>query len=145
MKQTCARILITLIILVVVGAVAIQFIRPSIIGRNPPVALEPTWQDPEARALAVRACFDCHSNETSWPWYSRVAPLSWLVARDIEVGRGVLNFSEWGTSRRGEAHEMGEAVLEGEMPPAIYLLMHPSARLTAAERDVLVRELSSLR
>jgi hypothetical protein len=74
---------------------------------------------------------------------SRVAPLCG-VARDIEVGRKSAELLQWGTSRP-EAHEMGEAVLEGEMPPAIYLLMHPSARLTAAERDVLVRELSSLR
>lgn len=139
------RTLLILIILLFIAAIAIQFIRPSIIGQNPPVILEPTWSDPAARALAVRACFDCHSNETAWPWYSRVAPLSWLVARDTEVGRAVLNFSEWGTGRRGETREMGEVIQEGEMPPAIYLWMHPSARLTAAEKDVLIRGLSALR
>ncbi len=145
MKRTGARILVVLVLLLVVAAGAIQLIRPSIIGNNPPVVAEPAWTSPEGRALAVRACFDCHSNETTWPWYSRVAPLSWLVARDTEVGRAVLNFSEWGTGRRGETREMGEVILEGEMPPAIYLLMHPSARLTSAEKDALLRELQSLR
>lgn len=145
MKRTLGRTIITLVILLVVAAIAIQFIRPSIIGHNPPVVSEPAWSNPEARALAVRACFDCHSNETVWPWYSRIAPISWLVARDTAVGRQVLNFSEWGSGRRGERRELGEVVIEGEMPPAIYLLMHPSARLSASERDLLVQELSTLR
>ena len=62
---------------------------------NPPVAAEPLWDSPQTRDLAVRACFDCHSNETEWPWYSNVAPISWLVQRDVEEGREELNFSEW--------------------------------------------------
>ena len=62
---------------------------------NPAVVAEPAWDLPETRALAVRACFDCHSNETIWPWYSNVAPISWLVQRDVDEGREKLNFSEW--------------------------------------------------
>jgi mono/diheme cytochrome c family protein len=54
---------------------------------NPPVAAEPTWDTPTTRELARRACFDCHSNETQWPWYSNIAPLSWLIQRDVEEGR----------------------------------------------------------
>ncbi len=67
---------------------------------NPPVAAEPAWASAQTRALAVRACFDCHSNETTWPWYSNVAPVSWLIQRDVDEGRRRLNFSEWNTTRR---------------------------------------------
>ena len=61
---------------------------------NPPIVKEPDWDQPRTRELAVRACFDCHSNETHWPWYSHVAPVSWLLQWDIDEGRGVVDFSE---------------------------------------------------
>lgn len=110
--------------------------------RNPPVMAEPTWNNPTTRALADRACFDCHSNQTRWPWYSHVAPMSWLVQDHVDEGRRELNFSEW--SRGGfEAHEASETVREGEMPPRSYLLLHPEARLTAPERQQLARGLDA--
>jgi hypothetical protein len=62
---------------------------------NPPVQSEPPWDSPDTRALARQACFDCHSNETEWPAYANIAPVSWLVQRDVDEGRAVLNFSEW--------------------------------------------------
>lgn len=62
---------------------------------NPAVIQEPAWDSPRTRALVKRACFNCHSNETVWPWYSRIAPISWLAQRDVNKGRGSLNFSEW--------------------------------------------------
>ena len=104
---------------------------------NPPVQQEPVWDSPSTRALAAGACFDCHSNETVWPWYSNVAPFSWLIQRDVDEGRARLNFSAWGGSRRGE-NEIGEVVREGEMPPLQYRLMHGSARLSAQEKDALI-------
>ncbi len=67
---------------------------------NSPNRTEPTWDSPTTRQLAVRACYDCHSNETIWPWYSNVAPVSWLVQRDVEEGRDEVNFSEWGDDRK---------------------------------------------
>jgi hypothetical protein len=106
-------------------------------GNNPPVTSEPKWDSPQTRALAKRACFDCHSNETVWPWYSYIAPVSWLVYNDTMEGRRRLNFSEWTSSQRG-AGEITEKIQEGEMPPAIYLPMHPAARLTAAEKQQLI-------
>ena len=109
---------------------------------NPPVAAEPRWNEPATRALAQRACFDCHSNETAWPWYSHVAPTSWFVQNHVDEGRRVLNFSEWGTPQK-EADEAGKEVREGEMPPRSYLLMHPEARLTEAERAQLARGLDA--
>ena len=111
---------------------AIQLVPYGHTHENPPVVMEPTWDSAATRGLAVRACFDCHSNETSWPWYSNVAPVSWLAVRDVEEGRAVLNFSEWGTQGR-HADEAAEVVLEGEMPPVYYTWMHSSARLSDTE------------
>ena len=76
---------------------------------------EPSWDSPETRALATQACFDCHSNETEWPAYSAVAPVSWLIQHDVSEGRAVLNFSEWQRPQE-EAKEADEEVLEGEIP-----------------------------
>jgi hypothetical protein len=109
---------------------------------NPPVVQEPRWDRPETRALAVRACFDCHSNETVWRWYSHVAPLSWLVQRDVDEGRRALNFSEW-NRRQPEAHESAKTMHEGEMPPWFYALPGTSARLTPGERASLIAGLEA--
>ncbi len=98
---------------------------------NPAVAIEPAWDSPETRELAVRACFDCHSNEVVWPWYSNVAPVSWLVQRHVDEGRDELNFSEWHLGQEGD--EAAETVRDGSMPPREYLWTHPDARLTDAE------------
>jgi hypothetical protein len=107
---------------------------------NPAVVAEPRWDSPRTRELAVRACFDCHSNETKWPWYSHVAPVSWLVQRDVDSGRRELNFSRF-DQRQKEAHESAEVLEEGEMPPWFYLPTHPEARLGDAEKADLVRGL----
>jgi hypothetical protein len=129
-------ILWVLVGLVVLGLL-VQLIPLPGRGNNPPVTSEPNWDSPQTRALAKRACFDCHSNETVWPWYSYIAPVSWLVYNDTMEGRRRLNFSEWTSSQRG-AGEITEKIQEGEMPPAIYLPMHPAARLTAAEKQQLI-------
>ena len=107
---------------------------------NPPVRTEPTWDSPQTRALAKQACFDCHSNETEWPAYSRIAPVSWLIQRDVSEGRAVLNFSEWQRAQE-KASEAAEEVLEGEMPLRMYQLMHAHARLSTADRERLARGL----
>jgi Haem-binding domain len=109
---------------------------------NPPVRVEPRWDSAETRALAVRACFDCHSNETVWPWYSLVAPASWLTQRDVNKGRRKLNFSEWDRPQK-EAHESGNTVRKGKMPPWLYKAVHPDAQLTAAEIQALIQGLQA--
>lgn len=109
---------------------------------NPAVVAEPAWDSPETRALFVRACADCHSNQTVWPWYSNIAPVSWLVAHDVEEGRAKLNVSMWG-QQRNEGDEAAESVREGEMPLQIYLPTHPEARLTPAEREQLIAGLAA--
>jgi mono/diheme cytochrome c family protein len=109
---------------------------------NPPVQQEPAWDSPQTRQLVAEACFDCHSNETNWPWYSHVAPVSWLVQRDAAEGRSIVNFSTW-SLRRQEVDELTEVVREGEMPPWYYALLHPGAKLSTAEKDALIRGLDA--
>ena len=127
----------------VAGAVtiAIQFVPYGRAHGNPPTIAEPRWDSPDTRNLARRACFDCHSNETTWPSYSRLAPASWLVYYDVVNGRAELNFSEWQRPQK-EAPEAPEVVREGEMPPRAYRLMHSHARLSEDERARLARGLA---
>ncbi len=103
---------------------------------NPPITAEPAWDSAETRALAASACFDCHSNETEWPWYTNVAPVSWVITRHVDEGRSKLNYSEF-DRRQEEASESAETVRNGEMPLFDYTLVHPSARLNEAEIDAL--------
>jgi len=129
----------------VLGALAALVILIQVVpyGRahqNPPVIQEPAWDSPATRALAVRACFDCHSNETVWPAYANVAPVSWLIQHDVDEGREHLNLSEWNRPQE-DATEAAEQVRDGSMPPLQYLPMHPEARLTDAEREVLAQGL----
>lgn len=107
---------------------------------NPPVIQEPAWDSPRTRELAVRACFDCHSNETKWPWYADVAPMSWVMQRDVDIGRTVLNFSEW-THEFELANAAGASVLSREMPPRKYRWLHDAALLTHDEKVELARGL----
>ena len=126
----------------VLGAVlAIQLVPYGRDHSNPPVISEPSWDSPTTRALAKQACFDCHSNETEWPAYASIAPASWLVQRDVDEGRAVLNFSEWQRPQK-EATKASEELLEGEMPPAAYQLMHAHARLDSADRARLAQGLA---
>ena len=107
---------------------------------NPPIESEISTS-PEVRSILHRACYDCHSNETKWPWYSKVAPVSWLIAADVHEGRKELNFSTWGKynpeQRTKKLKESWEEIVENEMPPWSYLLMHKSAVLSAEERVIL--------
>lgn len=127
---------------VIVGLFVLMQIIPY--GRdhtNPPVIKEPVWDQPSTRELAVRACFDCHSNETKWPWYADVAPFSWVVQRHVNTGRSVLNFSEWNRSWM-LAEQSASQILRHEMPPRTYRLLHDHAQLTEAERVQLAKGLS---
>ena len=115
----------------------LQIIPASAERSNPPVTAEPAWDSPRTRELFQRTCGDCHSNRTVWPWYSRVAPISWLVVSDVAEGREHLNVSEWDRRQR-HADEAAEELREGEMPLRLYVLTHREARLSPAERDQLI-------
>ncbi len=137
------RILLVLLTILAAGFLLIQLVPYGRAHNNPPTVQEPNWDSPQTRELAARACYDCHSNTTVWPWYSNVAPVSWLVQQHVDEGREHLNFSDWNQSHEEhghdehEAEELGESVLEGEMPPANYLFNHPEAKLTDEERAAL--------
>jgi hypothetical protein len=134
-----------LITIIIIGLAAVLLLIQLIpYGRqhtNPPVLQEPNWDSPQTRELAQRACFDCHSNETVWPWYSNVAPVSWLVQRDVDEGRQHLNFSDWGHVR--ELDDLPRVVKNGGMPPGQFLITHPEARLTQSEKDALASGLQA--
>jgi hypothetical protein len=116
--------------------VAIQFIPYGRHHTNPLVTAAVTWDSRETETLVRGACFDCHSNETRWPWYSHVAPASWLVQSDVDEGRRKLNFSEGNLK---EIEEVAEVVSEGEMPPWFYRPAHRKARLSVEQKQALVR------
>lgn len=112
-------------------------IRRRIRSNAPEVA--PNANAPQS--IPCIACCDCHSNETEWPAYASIAPVSWLVQREVNEGRAMLNFSEWPRPQE-EAKDAPEEVMEGEMPPATYKLVHAHARLNAADRDRLAQGLA---
>lgn len=134
-RQT--RWLVPLVVVILIGIQAIPVSRT-----NPPVRSEITVPDSVSPILR-RSCYDCHSNETRWPWYSRVAPSSWFVSRHVEKGRSELNFSEWPhfdfEEQERAMHEIQEEIEDQEMPLKSYLLLHPDARLSDADRKVLLR------
>ena len=124
--------------------IAIQFVP---INRTNPAVESDISAPTEVKALLRRACYDCHSHETVWPWYGYIAPGSWLIARDVHEGREEVNFSTW-NRYRPEAQakkykEMRETLQTGEMPPWYYTLLHPQAHLAAQERTLLQQWASS--
>lgn len=136
MKKAFRTILI-LIAILVGFFVLIQFLPIGKNHTNPIVVSEPAWDSSVTRDLAKRACFGCHSNETVWPWYSNIAPVSWLVTSDVIEGRGRMNFSDWGRGYQPSVGEIVGIIQEGEMPPVQYLLMHPEAKLSALDKQAL--------
>ena len=131
------------LILVAIIFTGIQFLRPA--RTNPPIDDTNTLSarvhvTSEVEAILNRACIDCHSHKTVWPWYSNVAPVSWLLARDVNNGRRHWNVSNWPSDPKRSAHkleEMCEQVERGEMPLGIYLTMHPVAKLSDADKKTL--------
>lgn len=132
-------------VVVLAGSILFGLIQFVPIGKtytNPPVVSEPNWSSPEARQLVKQSCFQCHSNETAWPWYSKIAPASWLIAFDVSGARSEFNFSDW-NKRPGELDEMIGAINEGEMPPIQFWLFHPEVRLNDQQRQALIQALES--
>lgn len=130
-----ARWIIAFVLVLLVGIQAVPVQRTNPAGHGALVA-------PADVADALRrTCFDCHSNETTWPWYSRVAPVSWLVSHDVTEGRQKLNFSNWeALSPPQQAKAKGEAreeIDKGAMPPWYYAAIHRAARLPAQDRAAL--------
>ncbi len=122
----------------VVVFVLIQLVPYGRDHTNPPITGEPVWDSERTQELFSRSCRDCHSNETVWPWYTGIAPASWLAQFDVEHGREYFNVSEWGRPGKNEGSEAAEEVRNGKMPPFFYLPLHPDAKLSETERQELV-------
>jgi hypothetical protein len=134
------------IAILAIAFIALQFV-PNKMPENTPAGKDDLIGGgvlPENISSILRtSCYDCHSNQTSYPWYSRVAPASWLLAQDVRDGRDDLNFSEWGSyTRRHQIknlRKIKEEVSSGEMPLKNYLIIHRNARLSAAQKGALVQ------
>jgi len=125
----------------VAGFALLQLTNPA--RTNPPVVSDMMASNappPEVAAMFHAACYDCHSYETKWPWYSHVAPVSWLIASDVNEGRRNLNLSDWPSDPVRAAkrlEDMSEKIGYDEMPPAKYTAIHADARLTESQRKEL--------
>lgn len=133
--------LLTVLGVIVLVFVGIQFV--TVDRTNPPVIAEPNWDSQKTRDYAKRACFDCHSNETVWPWYSYIAPISWSVADHVHSGRKAFNISEFPVGTQDEGHEAAKVVVSGEMPLSDYLIMHSEAKFTEQEKNEFIQGLKN--
>lgn len=132
------RLSTIIFLIILVAIIGIQFINVD--KTNPPVTADlnaPT----EVKTILQKSCYDCHSNETKWPWYSKVAPISWLVASDVNDGRKHLNFSDWEKLYPAKQSKLKEEIweeIEGDkMPPGNYTLLHPSAKLDLIKKQTI--------
>ena len=138
MKKRLKWVLVVLL----VGFALLQLANPS--RTSPPVEQDfiATAKPPASVAAAIRAaCYDCHSSETIWPWYSRIAPVSWLIASDVNEGRDHLDLSDWPTESADVAKKLdriNEVLGYREMPPKKYTLIHAAARLTETQRKEIM-------
>ena len=132
-----------IIFIVLALFILIQFIPYGKDHTNPAVIAEPKWDSLETRALFMKACVDCHTNETKWPAYSNVAPISWIVYHHVVDGREHFNVSAWGHQKKNKGKDASEELEEGEMPLKSYLLIHPEAKLTDEETKLLIQGLKN--
>ena len=131
------KIVLTFIVIFIL----IQFIPYGRDHINPKVVAEPKWDSPQTRKLFMRACADCHSHEVKWPFYSYVAPISWLVQHDVDEGREHFNISMWGVQKKNDGDESSEEFREGEMAPWFYLMVHPEAKFSKTEKAQFIKGL----
>lgn len=133
MKKTRIFVLIVVLLFLV-----IQFIPVK--RDNPPVAADMSDNEP-VKAIFQKSCYDCHSNVTNWPWYSYVAPVSWLVAFDVHKGREYINFSDWSNLKPKQINYYKENIWyeinNNKMPIKPYLIIHPDAKISETERELI--------
>lgn len=125
-------------LVVLIALAAIQLFP---IDRTNPAVEREIPAPPEVHTVLRRACYDCHSNETVWPWYARVAPVSWMLQHDVGEGRRKANFSTWNrydaVRQKKLIREIWKEVARKDMPPWAYVAVHPPAKLSERDREVL--------
>lgn len=131
-------------ILLFLAFIGIQFIEVE--RTNPPITAD--LQAPfDIKNIFKKACYDCHSNETVWPWYSKVAPVSWFIIKDVKDGRNQLNFSEWEKLNRNVKEKRIKAIWEqinnDEMPLNNYKYLHPDSKLDIIQKNLIKKWMSS--
>ena len=139
------KILKIIVIVLIVGFIVIQFInRPdkSTTTEVTPGHITKVMNVPaNVESILKRSCYDCHSDHTVWPWYSSIAPASWLVGDDVVKGRKKMNFSQWSkipvAKQEARLNEICEEIKSDEMPLPPYLILHGDAKLSQADKDVL--------
>lgn len=142
--MTRKRIVLVTAAVLVIGFVLLQLIPPGTINPdyaapgNPAVTYTVRWDSAQTEQLARTTCFDCHSNETRYPWYANIAPVSWLVNKDINEGRSEMNFS---TGSGLDGSDMARQIQRGDMPLPIYLPLHPDANLAEEQKQALMNGL----
>ncbi|MBA3873051.1 MAG: heme-binding domain-containing protein [Anaerolineae bacterium] len=142
------KVLLGIVAVIVIAFIGLQLIPPEKVFSdykfpgNPPVDAQFQWDSPQTEQLARSACYDCHSNETRYPWYSHVAPVSWLIYDDINVARDSLNFSTW-SKREIDVNDIIDQIQQGAMPLPIYLPLHSEAQLTAEQKAQLIAGLQA--
>lgn len=132
-------------IVLILGLVIIQFInRPdmSTTSEITPAHITKVMNVPvNVESILKRSCYDCHSDHTVWPWYSSIAPASWLVGDDVTAGRKKMNFSQWSkiptAKQEARLNEICEEIKSDEMPLPPYLILHGDAKLSQADKDIL--------
>jgi hypothetical protein len=142
------KIVLGIVAIIILAFIALQLVPPEKVfpdykyTGNPPVDVQFKWDSPQTEALARAACYDCHSNETRYPWYSRIAPMSWIINRDVNVARDNMNFSTW-NKRDFDVDDMIDQIQEEAMPLPIYLPLHAEAQLTAVQKQQLIAGLQA--
>lgn len=132
------------LLLLAAGGLAALFVLIQVIPyghdhANPPVTKAAVFASPAVRQIVADSCNDCHSNLTKWPWYTNVAPASWLTVNDVKEGRSRMNLSEW-NKPQPELNEIVDVIQSGEMPPLKYKVMpnHAKARLSDQQKQQLI-------
>ncbi len=140
-----------LFIVIILAMVAIQFFRPDRFysAEMTPDDINKKMQIPgNVQGIFKRSCYDCHSNQTFWPWYSNIAPVSWLVADDVTKGRKKMNFSEWGKMSQPKQEkkltDICDEITDDKMPLPKYLVIHKDATLSKADKDAICGWINSL-
>ncbi|MCB0473322.1 MAG: heme-binding domain-containing protein [Flavobacteriaceae bacterium] len=133
---------IWIILLILIGLQFIPVDKPQVTGNNPNDLLSVVSVPDTVADILKNSCYDCHSNQTIYPWYSHVAPVSWLVAKDVREGREHVNFSNWQvlelTKKAERLENMIDEIKDGEMPMSIYTAIHQDARLSEEQQKLII-------